>query len=369
MASTTVVDTQIAPRAALVHDSKRGSWKPASVRPGYINISGGFNKQLLPAASIQIKLDNTLHTFVDLDKNAQWFLKGVGGLGTRKDDLKPVRVLGELRDKFSVACGDSADTAVADKAADDDPMNALDDLPQSPSKAKPKEKKRPAQSKTQDLTMPTRPECVGCDDAGTITVCVYRKSGRFDITKGGRCHSMKSGLYLRTDFINWLLAYGADELHYQGVKRPLREPSQKHRRTCTAVADLSLSWDFHEFAWEAEFTAGTFMGTIKRIKLTDLGPHWETLKNMHLSAGYRNSNPVVQRKAVAKEFITQWCAAISRAEGTSFEERWGLRGAGDVDTAVADGTHVDSADTAVADKAADDDAIASENELDASVDD
>ena len=57
------------------------------------------------------------------------------------------------------------------------------------------------------LVMPKRPPCTGWDPDETITLYVYWKDDY-----GGR-----RKIYLRSDAISWLLAYGADELHYQGV--------------------------------------------------------------------------------------------------------------------------------------------------------
>ena len=340
-ASGDIPETTLIPRAAPKHDNNRGSWKPAGLRPGYVNVTGGFNKKLLAAASLQYQVGDTTHIFVELDKNADWFLKGVGGPKIKKGDLKPVKVLTAIRDKFAIASEVEVDTAVADAVAVD-PMDVLDEIaspaPTTKAKTRPKQPQGPPRSVVHDVTMPTRPECVGCDDAGTTTICVYRKAG----SSRGRAGSQKSGLYLRSDFINWLLAYGADELHYQGVTRPSLDPQQKRRGTCAAVADLTLSWNFHDKAWEAEFIAGTYMGTTRRIRLSDVDRHWEELKDLHLSDGYLHSNPLVQRKTVGKAFITEWCAAIARAEGGNFETRWRLQHNADVDTAVADGTHVDS---------------------------
>ena len=105
---------------------------------------------------------------------------------------------------------------------------------------------------------------------------------------------------------------------------------------------MKLIWDFHDKALDAEFTAGPYMGTTRRVKATDLRRHWGELRELHLSAGYHHSNHSVQQKTVAKEVITHWCAAITRGEGVTFESRWGLRRADDADTAVAAGNHADS---------------------------
>ena len=184
-ASSFIMETALVPHAAGKHDPKRGSLTPALICSGYVNLSGGFNKQLSAAACLHIQIGATNYIFLELYKNAGWFLKGVGGPQTRKSNIKPLHVLTELRDRFAIACGEVtvvADTAVADAAvADaivDDTMNALDDvaLPQPNVKAKPKTKKGLHQSVVHDVVMPTRPACVENGEDDTTTVIVYRKS-------------------------------------------------------------------------------------------------------------------------------------------------------------------------------------------------
>ena len=64
-------------------------------------ITGGFNAKGELAQSIQYKCtDNVTHTFVALHKEAQWFVKGVGG--ARKGELKAVNVLTMIRQKANV---------------------------------------------------------------------------------------------------------------------------------------------------------------------------------------------------------------------------------------------------------------------------
>ena len=60
-----------------------------AISPGVTNISGGQNKHGFPASAVSVVEDNITHMSVNLDKNAAWFLKGVGGPMTRKGALKP----------------------------------------------------------------------------------------------------------------------------------------------------------------------------------------------------------------------------------------------------------------------------------------
>ena len=77
-------------------------WIDVSIKEAQIIIAGGFNAKGELAQSIQYKCtDNVTHTFVALHKEAQWFVKGVGG--ARKGELKAVNALTMLRQKASEA--------------------------------------------------------------------------------------------------------------------------------------------------------------------------------------------------------------------------------------------------------------------------
>ena len=79
--------------------------------------------------------------------------------------------------------------------------------------------------------MPKRPPCAGVEQGEVVDVHVLMHPG------GHRA------MYLRMDSIDWLLAYAADEQHYQGIPRapPPEEP---------AVADepYTIRWDFDALA-------------------------------------------------------------------------------------------------------------------------
>ena len=78
-------------------------WKPVSIVTGIINIKGGYNTRGEAAEGIQYQIHDTTHQFVKLDKNAAWFLKGVGGVKAQKGDLKPVTVIELLHETFDQA--------------------------------------------------------------------------------------------------------------------------------------------------------------------------------------------------------------------------------------------------------------------------
>ena len=346
-AGTAVADESLTP-VCLSTTRKHAKWNPVNVSDCCITITGGFNRTPSVAPSVQYTQGHKQHTFVELNKNAPWFLKEVGGSDIQKGDLKPVQVLHDLRakynDAYAAAVAADEDAAVAEHNAievdgdknaavaghdangvagdeDDDPMNALDDLVTSTHKATPtpkaavRTKQRPDRAEMKFIAVPTRAPCVVCDHFATTLVCVYRKPGPRNNTR----------LYLRVDCLDWLLSYAADELHYQGVTRIDPEPNDQEPN-CDAVADLHLAWDFNERQWVATFVAGQFAGVTKRFGAKDITPQQWSAMRMTMKTSGRDlaRTPLIEGKAATKEFIIMWCAAIVNNTGDAFKEEWQL---------------------------------------------
>lgn len=237
-AAAAVAGKPLLPIAACGPGSRRGKWQPVGVCRGVVCVTGGFNKTPCNVASVEYKVGNTTQVFVQLEKNSHWFLKGVGGPGAQKGDLKAVQVLEDIRHNFEkvTEAAHAAESAVAgegpaavaeakaDSQAQDqdvDPMDALDEveeeLPKATATLTPtKSRTRKAEkvnkflrAEVQQLEMPTRPACAGRSQDGTTFINVYRKSGASARNFGN--------LYLQVDSLDWLLSYAADELHFQGV--------------------------------------------------------------------------------------------------------------------------------------------------------
>ena len=61
-------------------------WKPIDCTDALLHIRGGFSAEYLTAPSIPFPMGKVTYKSVQLSKNATWFLKGVGGIGTKKGD-------------------------------------------------------------------------------------------------------------------------------------------------------------------------------------------------------------------------------------------------------------------------------------------
>ena len=122
---------------APVAQSKGQKWRVVKLIEDQIGISGGAGgTKPISTKIMKLPMDGTMWRFVQLDKNAEWFLRGVGGSGIAKGMFKAVEVMLYIRDKFNVDDVDgSEETAVAANSAvaggdddddDVDPMDALE---------------------------------------------------------------------------------------------------------------------------------------------------------------------------------------------------------------------------------------------------
>ena len=128
-------------------------WKPVAVCDEIIGIRGGFlpPTKAVSAKSILImtkrkdtkgKEHQTPLRFVELDKNAEWFLKAAGGAKVQKGDFKAVCVIDDIRYNIDEAI--KAETAVEEEEEDDyDPMDELADFYQKTTAPKPKQRSKP----------------------------------------------------------------------------------------------------------------------------------------------------------------------------------------------------------------------------------
>ena len=235
----------------------------------------------------------------------------------------------EIRDKLNSTAEPSAvagPSAVADSDDDDapDPMDALDEVPDTLIKATKKAVRTP--HKKTARSMVTEPSAVagpsavadGDDRSETTTVCLYLKPNNRNIKS--------ASIYIRVDCIDWLLAYAADELFYQGVKRDTAADEDLKVANCPAVADVNLEWDFDTHVWEAEFLAGPFQGVTRSFGIADLtASRLARLRSVGIGQPDPRSptSALPTKKQVAKEFITLWCDAICK-ERDSFETDWEL---------------------------------------------
>ena len=302
-------------------------WHPISVTCDSVIVRGGYNTSREPANSItlddSLQAPGAIRTFVELDKNARWFLKGVGGPKAFKGDLKSVEVLAMLRAKLkdreatsrirgAAVAATVLPDAVVEPIADIDPMDELDAI----TSAQPKPLKYRKLSTydrralVETLTVPTRPICTGRGDGDTTTIRVYRLS-----MLASRSNAR---LYLRTDCIDWLLAYAADELHYQGVIAPCPVP-QSRIGNRSEVAGLRLEWAFASQAWACEFVDGPLLGTTRRFPVRDLtkAQFAEMRSGNKINAYWSQASPAEKRIAAMAVALEWASSAAARVDAQS----------------------------------------------------
>ena len=362
----------------LVADTTK--WCDVSIREAQIVITGGFNAKGELADSIQYKCaDNVTHTFVALHKEAQWFVKGVGG--ARKGELKAVNVLAMIRQKANEADYETIDAetspAVAgsdsqDGADDDyDPMDemiALDSVADAVI-APSKKKRKVDRASLQELQVPTRPPCVGTASQGETTIFVYTPSGRKNRVP-----------HLRVDCIPWLLAYAADELACQGVSCGDATSDCTPQKANCEIENVHLEWDFASKVWDATFVGGHAQGECLQFGPTDVTPALlKHLRSLELANGWYSKSSSSSNKSAAKEYVLIWCKAVHEmriAEHNAtfkgllshdFKQRGGTNaddgegGADDAGDGEDDADDADDAEALAAEGADDGDAPAAES--------
>ena len=324
------VITKIAPQwRPDVHSVMVKRWAPVRVETNSVTITGGYNPNVEPAKSISYCVDGKIMLFVEMDKNAKWFTKAVGGItGTDKGCLKLVTTNEMVRAAWTAATADAGPTtavaAAADEAAacgDVDPMDAMDELPaaSTPQKKQPKRQKTPQKKQAPDraevreLVVPIKPLCAGGSAGDTTTICVYRQPF---------AHKVRNRrLYLRTDCVQWFISYAAAEYEHQGVEAFDPAATLETSANCTEVAGLQLTYDFNTKGWRATFVEGPHQGVIIRFLPSELGPNvWNMLKAHGRVEGYWSVANAHQRRHAAKAFVLMWCAALLRNEESDFEQ-------------------------------------------------
>jgi len=303
-----------------------------------IILKAGFMKtdEVIPV--IRHQVGKTTRTFVALDKNVSWFLKGTGGPAIQKGELSEVKVLDLIRERAgmvtgttaAVAEGDEDTAAVAEQQeegetaaaaegeATPDPMLALDELctpvPKAKSPAKPKVHANRA--RVTEVTMPLRPPCAATDQGKTIVIRIYRRPVPPTQRNTREC------LYMDLDHMDWLLAYAADELHFQGITRTDSRATGDKEPNCPAVADVFLKWNFGGKEWHAEFVAGPCCGATLSFAVEHLTSTQRAKLTCDQTDAGAAPSPVVQLKNNAKDLITRWCTAILANEADEFAREW-----------------------------------------------
>jgi hypothetical protein len=156
------------------------------------------------------------------------------------------------------------------------------------------------------VMMPKRPPCTGLEPGQTHTIYILV----------GRCGNRQ--LFLRMDGMDWLMAYAADEYHFQGIQREMAAMMPS-----TAVADYRSEWNFNECLWEGFILAGDAKGqTIKFSPGSLRRSQWDKLKEQSLADGFFSKRSKKEEKLAAKEVVKLWCAATHSGKQKEFENDW-----------------------------------------------
>lgn len=355
---------------ALVPSAAKGpgkpKWRQVVCTNSLVNITGGFCNQNNVATSIDLQVQSpkgeVTQTFIKLDKNAQWFLKGTGGDCVQKGSLRAVTVLDEIRKEMA--------DPTADVAAEDtpDPMDRLQAIVEAPRKANAKAKgapkRQPLKSSVVQVRMPMRPLCAAPTSTDSRIIDLYRGPS---VKSKPNCNWKQQVVYVRSDHISWLLAYAADQLYFQGVEPPSSTPPQSRAPNCDEVAGLHVSWIFNVKQWEATFVSGPCAHETRTLGPSDIDrAMWRQLQESYANYGDYDSYGMEQKKMIAKDVLVRGCKSIANGWSDAFTSMLGAGHQG-LETPPKKPRHAapdaeDDPSAAVAEELTDDDADGDEAE-------
>ena len=169
------------------------------------------------------------------------------------------------------------------------------------------------------LEMPKRPICAGGGE-DKITISVYLKSG------SKHTNSAKRPVWLNSSCIGWLIAYAADEKHFEGVQRDTVEKNKDPN--CDSHKDLFVEWQIDTHSWIGEFVDGPLCGTKRELFISSITKvHWEKMKISSIiqdQTGDFDAASEVTKKQVAKKLLMVWMSALRDNQGPEFEQVWQL---------------------------------------------
>ena len=332
-------------------------WRQPSVTEEcVVTIKGGYNTKGDSCQGVRHEMDGEVHLFLILDKNNPWFTKAVAGKLKETRYLKQVTILSLLRRHFQKALGLDPDeesavadraaaeqTAVAEQAAAGDSQNITEDddidlmdsldavedvLPQQKERTKPARRNKPKKPKEDKpimqgpmclpVTVPLRPPCACRDERATTAVWLYQ-AAKTNLNGG------PAKLYLREDSLPWLLAYAADEFHFQRIVAAPLGPEEDKKANCREVEDLSVEWEFDAATWVGHFVDGPAKGQERRLPVLSLTKHmWDTLQERSMVMGPWSSATKAFKRDAARQLLVLWCAAIAGNDADEFEQSMGL---------------------------------------------
>ena len=89
-------------------DAKHPKWRPVALSSAGITISGGFGGgSAYHTESLEYVCEGMRWTFICLNKGRDWFTNCIGGSQSRKNEMRYIKVLNEVRRKASEAVGEN----------------------------------------------------------------------------------------------------------------------------------------------------------------------------------------------------------------------------------------------------------------------
>ena len=133
-------------------------------------------------------------------------------------------------------------------------------------------------------------------------------------------------IWLDIEALDWLLAYAAYEVHFQGVECEIEDGDTYDKKpNCPTESDLHTARDFQAKSWIAEFVEGP-MKTQRRC-ITPFRLDAEFWQNLQRMSGINEDQPydvsTLGDNQVSKVAL-RLCVKIAVCEGAQFEKDSGM---------------------------------------------
>ena len=192
---------------------------------------------------------------------------------------------------------------------EDEPEDPMEQLVEStcdfatPIKKKPFKKKQPQRTGVRMIDMPQRPPCTSDGTGATTKVHIFVRPN----TKA---------LWIRMDCLNWLVSYGADEHHYQGISRDDTSTSQP-------ADDYEMKFDFNTKAYKCTVNVGIDAGMTLSMTVETLTKDMfeKPAETSEFDECWSKADESTKRRAI-REYLNWWCEATVKGSRSEFEQEW-----------------------------------------------
>lgn len=312
------------------------TWRPVAHHTAVV-VTGGYlpvgSPEVVTAIDIQVAPGQVPRSFVELQKKFKWIQRASAGTAatsmSRNGVLKRSRIIEQLR----TAALEQLDpvTAAAEAAASptdtDDPMNqfaveeAIEDLDPANSTRSGKRKRIPKSKVAGGVAIAE--VSVRCPLAYTGENSTFSLPVYYTPPSG----SGPGKIFIPVEYIEWLLAYIADELLCGGVAAPVDSGAviADEEPNCEEVPGLHISFNWRTRMFDARFVTPHALGsqTFRHAPDSMTAAKWDDLLkwpelNCRISGEWTHATPTAVHLAAQLHLLRHCAAMLRRHDADAF---------------------------------------------------